>query len=294
MVAVAHHLVVLDEVRLVRGLQPVARFLVAGVVVLAVGVRVKKVEREFSTIIDQGSALLKAGLVALVILGVCLALKRARVADAVPEAHVYQRAAYLVACRYQRTAHLVTRRGIVHHVHPLDAVGGHRPEQGVELLRAHVRHLATGAGRRVAPCPCSSPCRPGRWSRPARRGSTRRSSPPRRAGISKRRRCCPQAFPRLIFAGHTPASPPWPSPRGVRLSPSLRAGSSPGCPPRGCPSSSLVRRCLTNKTLQARIKSFVSSFCLYQVSLCPIFACQTSYLEAFNVLHRYDEKAFLV
>ena len=98
MVAVAHHLVVLDEVRLVRGLQPVARFLVAGVVVLAVGVRVKKVEREFSTIIDQGSALLEAGLVALAILGVCLALKRARVADAVPEAHVYQRAAYLVAC----------------------------------------------------------------------------------------------------------------------------------------------------------------------------------------------------
>ena len=52
MVAVACHLVVLNEVRLVRRLLPVACLLVGGVVVLAVGVRVKEVEREFSTIID--------------------------------------------------------------------------------------------------------------------------------------------------------------------------------------------------------------------------------------------------
>ena len=51
MATAAHHLVVLDEVRLVRGLLPVARLLVGGVEALAVVVRVKKVERESSTII---------------------------------------------------------------------------------------------------------------------------------------------------------------------------------------------------------------------------------------------------
>ena len=108
-----------------------ARLLVGGVVALAVVVRVKKVEREPTAIVQQGGALLEGGFVLVVVLPVDLALQRAGVAYAVAQAHVYHGAAHLVACR-----------GVVHHVHPLYAAGGHGLQQGVELFGGHVGHLA--------------------------------------------------------------------------------------------------------------------------------------------------------